>query len=131
MQRMAMQCWCLHFQSQDHSFLLQSNMFSNISKALSGTEEGDTGSGNSEKKSKGNKVHVYTRCYSWLLGYIWVAGTFFTAVYAVWLETLRKYSITRRKSSIGNVCWALLLRILHTSIRRKAFAAKFVKSSPA
>ena len=57
MQRMAMQCWCLHFQSQDHSFLLQSNMFSNISKALSGTEEGEINSGgNSDKKTKGDKV---------------------------------------------------------------------------
>ena len=56
-QRMAMQCWCLHFQSQDHSFLLQSNMFSNISKALSGTEEGD--GGNSEKRGKGDKVYIY------------------------------------------------------------------------
>ena len=56
-QRMAMQCWCLHFQSQDHSFLLQSNMFSNISKALSGTEDGEgSGAGNSEKRTKGDKV---------------------------------------------------------------------------
>ena len=53
-QRMAMQCWCLHFQPQDHSFLLQSNVFANISKALSGAEEGD--SNNTEKKAKGNKV---------------------------------------------------------------------------
>ena len=51
-QRMAMRCWCLHFQSQDHSFLLQSNMFSNISKALAGPEEGE----NSDKKYKGDKV---------------------------------------------------------------------------
>ena len=62
-QRMAMQCWCLHFQSQDHSFLLQSNMFSNISKALSGTEEGETGgagSSNSDKRTRGDKVSPYT-----------------------------------------------------------------------
>ena len=51
-QRMAMRCWCLHFRSQDHSFLLQSNMFSNISKALAGPEEGE----NSDKKHKGDKV---------------------------------------------------------------------------
>lgn len=58
-QRMAMQCWCLHFQSQDHSFLLTSNMFSNISKALSGTEDGEgSGTGNSEKRTKGDKVHI-------------------------------------------------------------------------
>jgi hypothetical protein len=50
-QQMAMRCWCLHFQSQDHSFLLQSNMFSNISKALAGPEEGE----NSDKKHKGDK----------------------------------------------------------------------------
>ena len=50
-----MQCWCLNFQSQDHSFLLQSNMFSNISKALSGTEEGESGN-NSDKKSRPDKV---------------------------------------------------------------------------
>ena len=56
-QQMAMRCWCLHFQSQDHSFLLQSNMFSNISKALAGPEEGE----NSDKKHKGDKVYYYYR----------------------------------------------------------------------
>lgn len=61
-QRMAMQCWCLHFQSQDHSFLLQSNMFSNISKALSGTEDAEGGgSGNSEKRTKVDKVHIWIK----------------------------------------------------------------------
>ncbi len=34
-----MQCYYLKFQPQDHSFLLQSNVFSNISKALSFPEE--------------------------------------------------------------------------------------------
>ena len=38
-QQEAMQCYYLKFQPQDHSFLLQSNVFSNISKALSFPEE--------------------------------------------------------------------------------------------
>lgn len=42
-QQVAMQCWCLHFQPQDHSFLLQSNVFANISKALSGVEDSEGG----------------------------------------------------------------------------------------
>lgn len=37
-QQVAMQCWCLTFQPQDHSFLIQSNVFANISKALSGVD---------------------------------------------------------------------------------------------
>ena len=36
---MALKCWCLDFQPQDHSFLLQSQVFANISEALSGMEE--------------------------------------------------------------------------------------------
>ena len=38
-QQEAMQCYYLQFQAHDHSFLLQSNVFSNISKALSFPEE--------------------------------------------------------------------------------------------
>ena len=38
-QQEAMQCYYLRFQSQDHSFLLQSNVFTNISMALSFPEE--------------------------------------------------------------------------------------------
>ena len=38
-QQAALQCYCLQFKPQDHSFLLQSNVFTNISKALSLTEE--------------------------------------------------------------------------------------------
>lgn len=38
-QQEAMQCYYLQFQPQDHSFLLQSNVFSNISKALSLPED--------------------------------------------------------------------------------------------
>ena len=36
---MALRCWCLDFQPQDHSFLLQSRVFANISEALSSMEE--------------------------------------------------------------------------------------------
>ena len=35
-------------------------MFSNISKALSGTEEGETGGSNSDKRTRGDKVSLYT-----------------------------------------------------------------------
>ncbi|XP_019855060.1 PREDICTED: E3 ubiquitin-protein ligase MYCBP2-like isoform X1 [Amphimedon queenslandica] len=38
-QQIALRCWCLDFQSQDHSFLLQSHVFANISEALSVMEE--------------------------------------------------------------------------------------------
>jgi E3 ubiquitin-protein ligase MYCBP2 len=38
-QQMALKCWCLEFQAQDHSFLLQSRVFANISEALSNMEE--------------------------------------------------------------------------------------------
>ncbi len=55
-QQVAMQCWCLHFQPQDHSFLMQSNVFANISTALSGAEEapeGTPGAPLGEKKGEG------------------------------------------------------------------------------
>ena len=44
-QQVAMQCYCLHFQPQDHSFLLQSNVFTNISKALSSVEDSEASAG--------------------------------------------------------------------------------------
>lgn len=40
-QQMALRCWCLDFQPQDHSFLLQSKVFVNISEAMSGLEESE------------------------------------------------------------------------------------------
>ena len=39
MQQMAMKCWCLQFQPEDQSFLIQSNVFANISTVLSNVEE--------------------------------------------------------------------------------------------
>ena len=56
-QQVAMQCYCLHFQPQDHSFLLQSNVFTNISKALSSVEdsEGSAGGGG-EKRTLRDRV---------------------------------------------------------------------------
>jgi len=38
-QQMAMKCWCLQFQPEDQSFLIQSNVFANISTVLSSVEE--------------------------------------------------------------------------------------------
>ena len=38
-QQMAMKCWCLQFQPEDQSFLIQSNVFANISTVLSNVEE--------------------------------------------------------------------------------------------
>lgn len=52
-QQEAMQCYYMQFQSQDHSFLLQSNVFSNISKALSIPEE-QQGEGSKACKDKVN-----------------------------------------------------------------------------
>ncbi len=48
-----MQCYCLQFQPQDHSFLLQSDVFSNISKALS---LGEDSQDSTEKKLLRDKV---------------------------------------------------------------------------
>ena len=53
-QQVAMQCWCLTFQPQDHSFLIQSNVFANISKALSGVDGAEESEGTKIK----NKVVV-------------------------------------------------------------------------
>lgn len=50
-----MQCYCLHFQPQDHSFLLQSNVFTNISKALSGVEDSE-GTAGGEKRALRDRV---------------------------------------------------------------------------
>ncbi len=48
-----MQCYCLQFQPQDHSFLLQSDVFSNISKALS---LGEDSQDSTEKRDKVGKT---------------------------------------------------------------------------
>ena len=50
-----MQCFCLQFQPQDHSFLLQSDVFANISKALSLADDSQD---STEKKSVRDKVCV-------------------------------------------------------------------------
>uniref|UniRef100_A0ABM0LXG7 Probable E3 ubiquitin-protein ligase MYCBP2 n=1 Tax=Saccoglossus kowalevskii TaxID=10224 RepID=A0ABM0LXG7_SACKO len=42
LQLMAIRCWCLRFRPSDHVFLHHSHVFSNISKILSKSDEGDT-----------------------------------------------------------------------------------------
>ena len=61
---MALKCWCLEFQPQDHSFLLQSKVFANISEALSGMEdtEGDQVKHKDQQLvSKGHHVRHHLR----------------------------------------------------------------------
>ena len=38
-QQMAMRNWFFHFQSSDHAFLVQSNIFNNVSAVLANVEE--------------------------------------------------------------------------------------------
>ena len=38
-QQITIKCWCLQFQPEDQSFLIQSNVFANISTVLSNVEE--------------------------------------------------------------------------------------------
>ena len=51
-QQAALQCYCLQFKPQDHSFLLQSNVFTNISKALSLADESQDSTTPQEKKMR-------------------------------------------------------------------------------
>ena len=51
-QQAALRCYCLQFKPQDHSFLLQSNVFTNISKALSLADESQDSSTPQEKKMR-------------------------------------------------------------------------------
>ena len=59
-QQAALQCYCLQFKPQDHSFLLQSNVFTNVSKALSLTEENQDTTPQ-EKKMRDKVSHSINR----------------------------------------------------------------------
>ena len=57
-QQEAMQCYYMQFQPQDHSFLLKSNVFSNISKALSFPEEPSQDSQERKRDRVGSQLTV-------------------------------------------------------------------------
>lgn len=64
-QQAALQCYCLRFKPQDHSFLLQSNVFTNVSKALSLTEESQDTTPQ-EKKMRDRVSQIAAACTFWV-----------------------------------------------------------------